>query len=171
MPPKLHPQPHQSGQGGHLTITTRPRRVHFTSYSLAFHQPRYSPCQDLCVCVCVRACVRVCVCVCARVCVCVCVRAYFFFNVILVYFHQVLNFLSSPLPVHRTFVYSVDTSTAISPHNTVHLNHTSIPGSLSRPSSVHVTTTPMAHHPHIFDHPDLYTTPCFTKAAILGLFE
>jgi len=87
MPPKLHPQPHQSG---HLTIT-RPRTVHFTSSSLAFHHPRYSPCQDL----------------------------YMYF-LMLFYFHQALNFLSSALPVHRPFVYSVDTSTAISPHTLLH---------------------------------------------------
>jgi hypothetical protein len=92
--------PHQSGQGGHLTITTRPGTVQFTSSSLAFHHPRYSPCQDLCVCVCIYICI--------------------FFGVILIYFHQVLNFLSSPLPVHRPFVYSVDTSTAISPHTHTH---------------------------------------------------
>ena len=93
---------------------------------------------------------------------------YIFFNVILIYFHQALNFfLSSPLSVQRLYVYSVDTSAATSPHTTAHLNHTSIPGSTSRPWPVHVTITPKAHHPHIFDHPDLCTTPCFIKAAIL----
>jgi len=96
---------------------------------------------------------------------------YIFFNVILIYFHQTLNFLSSPLPVHRPFVYRVDTSTAISPHTAAHLNHTSIPGSTSWPCPVNVTITPTAHHPHIFNHPDLYTTTCFTKAAILELIN
>jgi hypothetical protein len=77
----------------------------------------------------------------------------------LFYFHQALNFLSSALPEHRPFVYSVDTSTAISPHTLLHTltTHQSQvvhlgPAQFMSPSPLRLTThtslTTLTYIPH-----------------------